>query len=432
MPPQTSDLKITVQEPEAWSRRLTITVPADRVERVRGAVTKQIRSSARLPGFRKGKLPESVIEQRFGPSIRQETLDRSIQEAYREALDTEGLTPINQGRIEQIQWEPGEDLTFEVELEIRPEVEIARSTGFTVQRPSYEVGEEDVESVIERLRDDRATWTPMEKDAHPDFGDRVTVEITALEGEGSAEEGAEPRTYRFVIGEGQAIPDVEDAIRTLSPEEEGEFTVTFPEDFPEEDRRGEQQRLRIRLSEASRKELPEVDDEFAKSVGEFETVEALKERIRADLQEDSEQRTEAEVRQQLIDRIIEANPFTLPSSMVNRYVDYMTGAAEREGRRRESTPEQAERIAQLREGLKPQAEWSLKRSMIVDRLAEQEGLQATQDEIDARIEDLAKTHERSPSEVWLELEKSGQLEALEREITEEKVFRHLLDQNQVA
>jgi trigger factor len=433
MSPETMNLKIAVQESEAWSRRLSITVPADRVRRTRGAVSDQMARNARMPGFRKGKLPSKVIEQRFGPSIEQETVDRTIQEAYREALESQGLTPISQGKVEKVQYEPGADLTFEVELEVRPEIELGQTTGFTITRPKAEIGDEDVDAVLERLRDERGSWEAVEGEAPKAVeGQQVTVEITALTAEGEPQEGETARTYRFVIGEGQAIPDVEQAIVGLAQGEEGDFTVHFPDDFPDEARRGEEQRLHVKLTAVERKALPEIGDEFAKSVGEFEDLATLRERIRTDLQAEAVQRAEGEVRQQLVDRILEANPFSVPKSMVERYLEYMTGHTHEHGEPHQHSPEEEERMARIRDGLRPQAEWGLKRTLIVENVAEKEGLSATQDEIDARVEELATANGRSPSEVWLQLEKSGQLEMLEREITQEKVFNFLLGQNTVA
>ena len=432
MPAQTSDLTIAVQEPSAWSRRIAITVPAERVQRLRGEVTQQLARNARLPGFRKGKLPNTLIERQFGSSIDKETIDRTVQQAYREALESEGLSPITQGKVEKVEYERGAALSFEVELEVRPEIQLARTGGFSLERPTMEVGEEDVESVLERLRDERATWEPLDEGQKPDFEQRVTVEITALEEGGAPPADAEPRTYRFVIGEGQAIPAVEEAIMTLAAGEEGDFSVSFPDDFPEEERRGQNQRLHIKVMDASRKILPELTPEFAKEIGDFEDLEALRARILEDLKADSEQRADAEVRRQLVDRITEANPFEVPASMVERYLDEVTGHSHEGEHKHQHTPEEEERLARARAGLWPQAEWSIKRLLIIDSVADAEGLRATQDNIDQRVEQLAERHERTPSEVWLQLEKSGQLEVLEREITEDKVFQHLLAQNKVV
>jgi len=430
MTSNTSELIVAVREDNSWSRHLSITVPAERVQRTRGRVAEQIARGARLPGFRKGKLPARVIEQRFGPSIDQETIDRLIQETYREALETQGITPISQGRVDEVKYDPRAELTFEVEVEVRPEIEFATLKGFSATRPPVEVGESDVESVLERLRDERSTWAPKAEGDRPDYGDQVLVDILAL-----TSDDVEPHSYRIIIGEQQAIPDVEAAILTLTPGESGEFDVAFPDDFPDEARRSQKQRLRIKLEEAQQKVLPEIDDEFALSIGGFESVDALRERILTDLTEDAVQRSESEVRRQLIDQVLTANPFDAPESMLQRYLDYMVGepdTEEGERKRKARTDEEKGRIAELREGLRPQALWGLKRTLVVERIAEKEGLRATQDEIDEKVEALAMRNNRSPSEVWIQLEKSGRLEVLEREITEEKVFAFLTSENTVA
>lgn len=427
-----SELKIDVQEPKSWSRRLTVTVPAARVQRTRSAIAEQMARNARLPGFRQGKLPSKIVEQRFGPSIEQETLDRTIQEAYREALDSQTFQPISQGQVQKIDYQPGSDLVFEVEFEVQPTIELATVSGFTATRPSSEVGEDEVNSVLERIRDDRATLRPVEEGQKPDFGDLVTVKITELDPDGAPKEGEEPRTFRFVLGEGQAIPAIEESIITLASGEQGNFTVRYPDDFPDEALRGKEQFLRIELDEAKRKELPELTDELAQSLGDFADLAALKERILSDLKEEATRRAELDLRAELINQVIAANDFEVPDSMVERYLDFMTGHSHANGEQHHHTPEEEEQISQFREVLRPQAVASLKQMLVVDRLAEREGLKATQDEVDARVEKLAEQNGISASQAWIQLEKGGQMETLEREITEDKVFDYLKSQNTVT
>ena len=439
-----SELQIAVEEAERWSRRLSITVPADRVQRTRSSVAARIAQSARLPGFRKGKLPARVVEQRFGPAIEQETVDRLIQETYREALDEQGLVPVSRGTIDKVEYASGADLSFQVEFDVRPEIELERLGGFTVQRQPTEVGEDEIDSVLDRLREDRGVWHPLPSEADLDFGDQVTVEITPLSE--SEEEASPARSYRFVLGDGNATPAVEEAILTLHPGEDKEFEVPLPtpsppageEQSPEQTEPAEpatqvrEQRLHIQVIEGERKELPPLDDEFARSVGDFEDMAGLRERILTDLRADAERRAESEVQGRLLDQIIEANRFDVPDSMVERYLEHLLPTRPHEGgNERALTPEEEGRFAKLRTDFRPQAEWNLKRMLIIERITEQEGLRATQDEIDARVEELAEQHDRSPSEVWIQLEKSGQLESLEREITEDKVFEFLKSQSTV-
>jgi trigger factor len=158
----TTDLKVSVDQPGAWARRLTITVPAERVSRERRAVSRSIAESVRLPGFRKGHVPNAVIERHYGETIRQRVVERLIERAYREALAEEGLEPISEGAIGRVDYDDGADLTFDVEFDVRPTIELPRTGGFTVARPAIRVDDAEVQRVIERLRDEQAEWDPVD------------------------------------------------------------------------------------------------------------------------------------------------------------------------------------------------------------------------------------------------------------------------------
>jgi len=315
---------------------------------------------------------------------------------------------------------------------VQPTIEIARTSGFVVARPSDSVGDDEVDALLERMRSERATLEVVD-DRKPDAGDEVQVRITAPLPAG-ADEGAtaEPQEYKFVMGEGQAIEPIETAIMSLMPGEEREFDITYPADFDDPDLAGTTQPLTIGVVELKSRAFPALDDEFAASVGPFESMAALRERVLADLREEARRRADAAVRDGLLGQILEANPVEAPRSMVERYLDYMMGEGRERAPRPKRTAEQEERFSQFREMMRPQAETALQRILVVESLADRQGLRATQDEVDARVELLAQSHGRSPSDVWLELEKSGQLQGLEAEITEEKVFEWLRAQNTVG
>ncbi|HEX7120428.1 MAG TPA: trigger factor [Longimicrobiales bacterium] len=417
MASDTSDLRIAVAEPRSWARRLTITVPGERVRREREEVARRLAKRVKLPGFRQGRVPTRVMERQFGAAIEQEALERVVGAAYREALEQQDLQPITQGEVENIDYEPGADLTFDVEFEIRPVIGLERVGGFEIRRERAEVTDDEVGRILERVREQQAVWHPIEEEA-PAAGDLVVVEITPA-GEGA--EGAKPRRYEIVLGEGQAVPAVEDAILTLKPGEEREFTLELPDPEAGEGATRED-RAHIKLIEVRRPELPELDDEFARSVGDFEDLDALRARIREDLEKEAEAEAERGVRQKLLDAIVEANPFDVPDSLVNQYLQRMLSP--REG----ADPE---RVAQAREMARPAAEQALRRIMVIERIAEMEGLHATSAELDARIEEIAEKQSRPAGEVWAQLQKSGQLSRLEEEITENKVFDYLKSQSTI-
>ncbi len=413
-----SNLQIELEEQDAWRRRLTVTVPAGSVQTERNKIIQKLGGRLKLPGFRKGRIPANVVEQRFGSAVDQELLDKVIGEAYREALQTQSLEPISEGQVEKVDYEPREDLTFSISFDVQPVIDLERLGGFSVQRPKVEVVDEDIDRVLDRLRDQAGVWKPVEEE-EPKDGNLVSLEIQRLE---EGEPSGESRPYEIVLGDGEAIPQVEDAVRTLAVGQTGDFTVTFPEDFPDESRRGEVQHLRITLQAQKEKETPELTDEFAKSLGDFEDLETLTSRVREDLEREAEDQAESAVRVQLTESLIEANPFEVPRSMAERYIDSVLG---------DTSKLDPEMVVETKEKLRPEAEKAVKRILVVERVAELESLTATEDEVDDRVQDIAEKNDAKPAQVYANLQKAGNLEALEREITEKKVFDFLKNESTI-
>jgi trigger factor len=301
-----------------------------------------------------------------------------------------------------------------VELEVRPELELERIGGFAVVREQPAIGDQQVEEVLQRLRAENAVWKPRENET-PVAGDMATVEITPLDDATSAEP-SRPRRYQIVIGEGQALPAVEDAVRTLTAGEEADFDVALPEspDAPEGPTRPH--RMHIRMIEVQAPQLPELDDEFARGLGDFNDLDTLRARVREDLEREAAREAERGLRMQLVQNIIEANPFDVPQSMVQNYLERVM--PEREGG-------DAGQLQEMRTQMWPAAEQALKRMLVLERIAELEALRATPAELDQRIDELAERLGRPRGEVIGQLRKNGRLDELEQEITEEKVFEYL-------
>jgi len=415
-----TELQISIEEGERWRRTMSVTVPSGVVRSERRRLTGELAARVKLPGFRKGHVPSSVVEQRLGDSLSREALDKLIGAAYREALSQQELNPISEGEVANVQYEPDRDLTFSISFDVRPEIELGRLGGFKVERPTINGLDDKLEQVLGRLREEKGIWQPLD-DGHPEDGNLVGVEIQRMDGE--AGEAGEAQPYQLVLGQGDAIPDIEEAIKSLEIGGSGEFVVRFPDDFPNEERRGQEERLLIRLDSRQYLEVPELDAEFAKSLGEFESVEDLNEKIRADLEKEAEEQAESVVRGKLLDAILDANPFTVPVSMVDRYVESVLGNPEGVS---------PEKLAEAKEQLSPQAEHAVKRILAIDRLSEIHELRATEEELDERVEEIAKRSGDTPAKIYANLQKSERLEALEREITERKVFDFLKEQSEIT
>jgi trigger factor len=413
-----SRLQISVQEQEHWRRRLSVTVPAALVLEEEQKAASQLASRVKMKGFRQGKVPKNMVASRFSGALRREALDKLVNEAYRQALAIEDLRPISDGEMEEVSYEPQQDLTFTISFDVQPVIEVGRLGGFAVERPLPTVTDEHVAGILRNLQEQNGAWKPVE-DGKPENKDMVSVHIRRLDGEGE-DDGKE---YEFVLGEGQALQEIEDAIRTLAPGENGEFTVHFPDDFPDESRRGQAERIALAVKSRKVLDVPPLDDALARQVGDFESLDALKARIQEDLVRDAQEQSEAVVRGRLLDFLIESNPFDVPRSMVERYAETVVG---------EQRGIPAERMEEIKESIRPEAERAVKRLLLIDQIAHTQSLLATEDDLDARVEEIAQKNDTTPEKVYAAFQKSGRLEAMEREITERKVFEFLKGQSEIT
>lgn len=405
-----SNLQVTVESPGSWARKLSIRVPAERLEKEKQEAAKRLAQKVRLPGFRKGKVPAHVLEKQFGGAVEQEMLERVMNSAYKEAIQQQGLVPISQAAIDNVHYHAGEDLTFDVEFEVRPEIELNQLGGFTVRREIPEITDDAVDRVVDRLKEEHAVHQPIPEGQALVNNDMATVEITSLEGPGAGQ----PRRYQVVIGQQQVRPQIEEVIRAMAPGEQGDYTVDLPEGDDEEVTKPHN--IHVHVVEAKRPEYPPVDDEFARSLGSFESLSDLRSKIREDLEKEATADAERGVRQNLVAQILDANPFDVPDTMVNQYLDQLIRP------RKGDNPEDIER---MKDATKPAAVQALRRLLLIDRIAEMEGLRATPQDVDAKLEELAARFNKPVHEVRSQFQKSGRLGEIEESLTEEKVFDYL-------
>ncbi len=410
------DIQITTKKSGSVERLLAVTVPAKDVKAVENTTAKRYASSVRLPGFRPGKAPPDLIKKRYKDAIRQEVIERVVQEAYKQVLDKEQLKVASQPHVHDLKFNEGEPMTFELHVEVRPEIQLARVEGFTVSRKTPEVTDAAVDEQIEQIRDQRAAWSPVLERPLP--GDMVTVLLATAEEGGEIPEGKE---YTIVLGGGQAIPGIEELIMEMSPSETKESGVRWPEDFPDEAQRGKTKPVRVLLQEVKRKTLPALDDAFAREVGDFDSLDALKATVRKDLGDHALREADAGVRQQLIEQITQANAFEVPPSWVNQTIQaylqvYQVTDAERD---------------RFISEFQPVAERQVRRDLIIDTLAERENLAASEEDVDQRVAEVAEQRGAEPGQVYASLQKGGRLKEIERSITEDKVFAWLLERNTV-
>jgi trigger factor len=307
-------------------------------------------------------------------------------------------------------------VTFEFHVEVKPEVALERIGQFQLKRTLPKVTEDQVLAQLNDLREQKAPWTPVAGE-RPKPKDLVHVTIAAREGDGVKD----PQPHQLVLGEGRAIPDVEDRIMGMLPGETLDATVRFPNDFPEEAKRGQSRDIRITLHEVKRQQLPELDDAFAREVGDFDSLEALRHAAREDLEKDAAREADAQVRRDLIEQIVQANRVVAPRPLVERAVAVYAQAY--------GIPE--DRWPDFAQEFRPVAEQQVRRDMILDWIVDHHDLRATAEELEQRLQELAARRGTPAAELRASLEKAKRLRDLERGLTEEKVFAFLLSQSTV-
>ncbi|MES2524386.1 MAG: trigger factor [Gemmatimonadota bacterium] len=411
------NITITPTEATGISRRLQISVPPETVADYEEQAARKYASQVNLPGFRKGKAPPSMVRKKFAEAIRQEAIELVINEAFREAVERESLKLATQPHVHDLKAEPGQALEFELHCEVRPELALEKVDGFEITRRESPVTDALVEEQIEKIREQKGDWAPVEEKAAP--GDMVTVLLSTADADGTLPEGKE---YKLTLGGGQAIPGIEELVMEAAPGQTVERAVRWPDDFPDESQRGSTKTVRVTVKDVKRKTVPALDDAFAREVGDFDTLDALREAVRVDMTDHARRESDADVRGQLIEKIVEANPFEVPNSWTRQLIDgymQMYGVPETE----------KERFAQE---FRPMAERQVRRDLVIDTLAERESLTASAADVDARIEELAKARNIDPGQVYAQLQKAGRLQEIERELTEDRVFAWLLEKNPVT
>jgi trigger factor len=410
------DIVVTKTHAEPGETSLAVTVPPESVRAAEERATRAYQQRARLPGFRQGKAPAAVVRKKFAEDIRQQALQELVQESWRTAVEQEKLNPIADPHIHNLKWEEGAPVTFELHVEVKPELQLERLGGFRLARTVPAVTEAQVDNQLTELREQRAPWTPVQGEK-PKPKDLVHVTIATRDGD----EVKDPQPYQLVLGEGRAIPEVEERIMGLLPGEAVDATVRFPDDFPEEAKRGQTRDVRISLQEVKRQQLAELDDAFAREVGDFESLAALRQAVTEDLRKEAEREADARVRAALIEQIVTANGVTAPRPLVERAL-YVYGQAY-------GVPE--ERWPQFAEEFRPVAEAQVRRDLVLDHVMDAQQLRATEAELDQRIQELAERRGMPPAQLYTSLEKAKRLRDVERSITEEKVFAFLLSQSTV-
>ncbi len=369
-------------------RRLRVEVPAERVDRAFARVYREVGRRAKVRGFRSGKIPRGVLHGLYGAEIQTEALSEIVGESLADAVRDRGLELVSEPRLDVGELKQEQPFAFTVVVDVKPDIELGNYRAIPLDRVRAEVGDEEVDRALAELRERSAQLEPVEDRVRVEEGDYVLVDFSAtVDGEpfpGSTAEG-----YPVDIGAGQSLPEFEQGLVGMEREAPRTLVVNLPASVQDERMAGKQAEFEVTVRDIRRKVLPPLDDEFARDYGECDSLPELREKLRSDLQREVDAFQDRRLQDRIVDRLVEEHDFEAPPSMVDLELSYLVERAK--ARRDPSGADAPAPTAdELREELTPQARSQVKARLLLEKIAAAEGIAASDEEVDRRVEALAR------------------------------------------
>ena len=383
--------------------KLEITVEAEKFENAMKKVYFQNAKYINIPGFRKGKAPMNIVEKYYGAEIfYEDAFNEVATEAYDEAIEANKIDVVSRPTVDIVQMEKGKDVIFTAVVQVKPEVELGKYKGIEIKKIEYPVKDEDVQNEIKQMQDKNSRLVTVD-DRALENGDTATIDFEGFV-DGVAFEGGKAEGHELEIGSGAFIPGFEDQIEGMNIDEEREIKVTFPEEYFSKDLAGKEAMFKVKLHEIKKKELPELDDEFAKDVSEFDTLEELKASIREKIEKNNKQKEKYETENLAIKAVSEDAKIEIPSGMIDFEIENMMKDFEQrlayQGLNMEQYLKMSGRTEEeIKKEYEPQAIEAIKSRLVLEAIKKAEKIEATEKEIEEKIEEMAKNYGKSADEL---------------------------------
>ncbi len=414
---------------------LTFELPAEKFDDALDKAFKKVVKDIQIPGFRKGKIPRKIFEKRFGvESLYQDAVDIVLPEAYVQAIDEAGIEPIAQPDVDIEKIEQGEPLIFTAKVEVKPEVTLGDYKGLEVEEESVEVTDEDVDHELEHQREHQAELV-VKEEGTVEQGDTVVMDFEGFL-DGEAFEGGKGENHSLEIGSGQFIPGFEEQLVGKAADEETEIEITFPEDYHAEDLAGKQATFQVKIHDIKFKELPELDDEFAKDVDEeVETLDELKEKKKAELETQKKQAADNQKRETLIGKASDNAQVDVPDAMVDTELEQMLREFEQRLQGQGMTLEMYTQFSgqdkdALKEQMKDDAAKRVKTNLTLEAIVNAENIDATDEDVNSELEKMASMYGTDVDQLKQML--GGNAEAIKEDLKMRKAIDFLVEHSKTV
>lgn len=410
-------------------REIAVEIPAEEVSRETEILIQKYQKLARLPGFRRGHVPASIIRQRFSQDIQNDVVDALLPRHFRKETDRLGLLPVSQPRVSDLHFEEGQPLRFKASFEVLPEIKVEGYKELRAEKPAITVTDEDVEQSLKNLQEQHATFTPVEGRALAD-GDfaQVSLDGSPKDGEGKP---VHMDDILVEIGGKNTVREFSENLRGASATDEKTFDVAYPEDFADKRLATKTLSYTVKVHGIKTKSLPELNDQFAKELGEFANLDEVRQRIREGMLAERKHAAEREAKDKLLAELVKRNQLQVPEALIERQIDLRLERGLRalaaQGMKQQDMKKMD--FNRLRAGQREQAEQEVKASLLLEKIADEERIEVANEELDREVEALATQSKQTVEAVRERLVHDGTLDRIRSRIRNEKALEFLYQQS---
>ncbi len=429
------EVKTDEVKQDGVKREISVEVPADEVARETETLIQKYQKMTRLPGFRRGHVPASIIRQRFKEDLKSDVVEALVPRYFRKEAERLGMIPVSQPRVTDLHIHDGEPLKFKASFEIMPEIKVAGYKELRADHPQIEVKDEEVEEALNNVREQHATFTAIEGSTLSD-GDFAQSSMDGRPKDAGAKENDKTKPVHMdevliEIGGKNTVPEFSANLRGASAGDTREFEVLYPEDAQDKRLAGKTFIYTVKIHAIKQKNLPELNDEFSKQLGEFTSLDQVRKQIRENMLAERKHTAERESKDKLVAELVRRNDFEVPESMIDRQIDLRLERGLRalagQGMKMEDMKKMD--LPRLRAGQRDQAVQDVKSSLLLERIAELEGIQVGDDELNRELDALAQQTKQTPEAVRARLTQDGGLDRIRNRIRSEKTLEFLYHQS---
>jgi trigger factor len=413
-------MQVTVENVSELGRRMTVTVEDANIEKAVQERLKSIRPNVKMAGFRPGKVPMNMVARTHGPAARRDVIDSLVQESMREAFTQEGINPAGPPHIDSMD-EEGEKFIYTLNYEVFPEVAAIKLDDITLEKTVAEVTDEDVDKMIETLREQRMSWDPLKRGAKE--GDGVTIDFVGTI-DGEEFQGGKGKDVLIELGEGRMLPEFEEQLIGKKADQEVEVTLTFPEDYRAEQLQGKTAKFDVTVKQVAKKKLPKLDKEFAAMCGVEEGIAALKKEVRANMERELTSALKTLNKRRAMDMLAEKNELALPEAPVEREAQYLAEQAKNNLRNQGVN---VEGIPFDLENFKPNAENRVKLSLLIGKIISDNEIKPDEDRVKQSIDNIAASYEDPEEVVNYYMNNQERLSEIQMTVVEDMVVEWIFD-----